>query len=125
VTPAQRRALVALADLSGPSQRIVVASQVAHRLYGKSHADRGRGPGGRPAAAALSLAYSTKPAAPFDPAAQHLQAALDLLDQARAAIRAASSTDDDTDRAIMAALAVACEASAVTGAALLAVQAAK
>lgn len=55
MTPAQARALAALADLSGPGRRIVVASQVAHRLYGTSHADHGRGPGGRPAAAARLL----------------------------------------------------------------------
>lgn len=51
-----------------------------------------------------------------------LTQALDLLDQARRAIRSASSVDDDVDRAIMAALAVTVEASAVTGATLQAVQ---
>jgi hypothetical protein len=55
MTPAQTAALLALADLSGPTQRVVVASQVAHRLYGKSYADHGRGPGGRPATAARLL----------------------------------------------------------------------
>lgn len=54
MTPAQARALAILADLSGPSRRIVVASQVAHRLYGSARS-HGRGPGGRPAAAARLL----------------------------------------------------------------------
>lgn len=54
MTPAQRRALLVLADLSGPDQRVVVASQVAHRLYGSARS-HGRGPGGRPAAAARLL----------------------------------------------------------------------
>lgn len=54
MTPAQRRALVILADLSGPERRTVVASQVAHRLYGNARS-HGRGPGGRPAAAARLL----------------------------------------------------------------------
>lgn len=55
MTPAQVRALAVLADLSGPQRRIVVASQVAHRLYGSARATHGRGPGGRPAAAAKLL----------------------------------------------------------------------
>lgn len=54
MTPAQRRALLALAERSGTDQRTVVATQVAWTLYGTAHS-RGRGPGGRPAAAARLL----------------------------------------------------------------------
>jgi hypothetical protein len=53
LTEAQAKALAILADLS-PTYGTVTASQVAHRLYGSSRS-HGRGPGGRPAAAARLL----------------------------------------------------------------------
>lgn len=55
MTPAQARALAALYAITGDNYAAhAVASQIAWRLYGTA-SSRGRGPGGRPAAAARLL----------------------------------------------------------------------